>query len=417
MLKGTIEKELGTKIEAAKDVLDQLNKSLEVSHQNCVNAKDEIAITAELLQEMLLQRKSELIKEVDTMHNAQVRPLQDAIKSTYITMGRLQSMLSNLESFDQGQLVNIRIPDVDTSFTLNEPAQINASLECENLKEDLKEWGNVTLDGFECYMMDISETLGPMYEKRHKSVSESTTDMQNVPSINKENQNIPEKLTESRKISTVENLQMTWSIENWLNKGNPKKMSVPVLVPTSDDGSKDEFLVISSSSEDMDFVVPFQELDNNSIKLNENVGLCDDGASGSSILCIGRESQPQSQQDDMSIWLRPKKTKLLEKNKPSADQEIPILQFKPVSVISNTTSDKKSISSSSAEKRILDFPCLLLDNENWIRKKKSKSSAASSSSICSNKTNSFLQSQRQQNLVPPAYALPNPFWLKKYQMR
>lgn len=65
------------------------------------------------------------------------------------------------------------------------------------------------------------------------------------------------------------------------------------------------------------------------------------------------------------------------------------------------TATKKTTSSIASKRKYLDFPCLRMDPKCWLQKKR----AAICADVCFN--------IGQKEIIPPTYALPYPFWLKK----
>lgn len=178
----------------------------------------------------------------------------------------------------------------------------------------------------------------------------------------------------------------------------------------------DDFLMVSPCSEtsDMeDFVVTSSGMDNTSKPMRPAERENETDESGSSIICVDKDME--SEQGDLSEWLKPSKSPKLTANRLSKDNEVP---FKHNAMI--LSSDSKMFlcagkrSACLMEKRSLDFPCLRMEAENWVHQKKAKSLGSSSSSLSSSMS---AISNDQTKLIPPAYALPNPFWLKKYQHR
>lgn len=163
-------------------------------------------------------------------------------------------------------------------------------------------------------------------------------------------------------------------------------------------------MVTSPCSEnfDMDFEITSSELDASSNVDDQQIEQND---SDSSIVCI--EKDTKSEISDLSAWLKPRK-----QANPLQVEGLDTSLKHNALILSSDASNFLSCgkrSANFAEKRTLDFPCLLMDADNWVHKKKSKSTCSAGSS----RSSSFLA--HEQKLIPPAYALPNPFWLKKYQ--
>lgn len=203
-----------------------------------------------------------------------------------------------------------------------------------------------------------------------------------------------------------------WGIENWL-KSRPRNNRMSL---TSNEDNE-EFLIVppSCSYEDIEFM-------NNHDKSSDDAR--EDEESESSIMCIEKNCSNLQSKEDLSMWLKPKKTKsALSVTNISINQDAPkpacegdkIVVSNIENVITALPLDKQAVSSGNADKRkcVLDFPCLNMEAESWIRKKKSRPGACAGV----NKTVCPYILGEQKRLIPPTYALPNPFWLKKFQRR
>lgn len=178
----------------------------------------------------------------------------------------------------------------------------------------------------------------------------------------------------------------------------------------------DDFLMVSPCSEtsDMeDFVVTSCNMDSTSNPMIPAERENEADESGSSIICVDKDVE--SEQGDLSEWLKPSKScKLMANRLSSKDNEV---AFKHNAMVLSCDPKMflcpgKRSACLMDKKRSLDFPCLRMEAENWVHQKKAKSLGSSSSSISSS-----ISGYDQPKLIPPAYALPNPFWLKKYQHR
>jgi len=164
----------------------------------------------------------------------------------------------------------------------------------------------------------------------------------------------------------------------------------------------------------------------------------DDG--DSSIMCIGKENSLPK--DDLYSWLKPRKrsttiSKAIVSNKDQstpccATELLSIENFRVSRKPSNPSSNKfldtwkasQNASCSATEvlrienflatpgtkatsdkqtMRYLNFPCLRMDSDYWIRNKKPKTSPSS------------ISSDQGLGVTPPTYDLPKPFWLRKYR--
>jgi len=123
--------------------------------------------------------------------------------------------------------------------------------------------------------------------------------------------------------------------------------------------------------------------------------------SGSSIVCVDKEETlSQVSTSDLSQWLKPKK-------KQNTPTEIQVAVINGASSsISLAESPKPACNKrvNSAENSLIDFPCLELDPKCWIKEKRSKKCFSTELQL------SFSQNE----IIPPTYALPNPFWLKRF---
>ncbi|ODN02134.1 hypothetical protein Ocin01_04545 [Orchesella cincta] len=434
VLKDKLEKELVLKIQEAKDVLGKLNKNLEINKQNSLSAHEDIRIAVDLIKGILMQREKEMLKEVEFLHSDQERSLKEAIKSTYMTLGSLQSTLTHLDSFDQGQLVKLQIPDIDWACAENEPSKISASVDCEDLTEELKEWGSVNADGFQ-YCMDIQDEGEFQFLRSQHTTTCAETDK----TLTNTDVRVPEILTDSQPTKEGPNpLSSEWwnnNVQEWLSSKNVGK----------DATEEDEFIVVPSlhSDEDVEFYYP---LDNKPGK-----GSCSNRTSfsasaddSSSIMCISKENG--FPKDDLSVWLKPRKTSNMNKttisikdqNTPCCGTELPSIenfrakrkssspttnQFldtwkasqtpaasnisgaEVLSIENFLASPQRKAASDKENCRYMTFPCLRMDSDLWIRKKKPKTSSSTSS----------MTSDRGLGLIPPSFDLPNPFWLRKYR--
>ncbi len=139
------------------------------------------------------------------------------------------------------------------------------------------------------------------------------------------------------------------------------------------------------------------DVDNGKESLVDFVEIEMDDGENSSIVCV---DQPRIEENDLSKWLKPRKKPC---QTPAPKQSIlgtiPPEMLQPPRIVTSTASSKS---------RFLDYPGLRLDPKCWLQKKKSKQlddlfKLSPDVSLTLN----------QKEIIPPTYALPYPFWLKK----
>ncbi|CAL8101767.1 unnamed protein product [Orchesella dallaii] len=433
VLKDKLEKELLLKIKEAKDVLNKLNKNLEINKQNSLTAYEDIKIAVDLIKGVLMKREKAMLQEVEFLRQDQERSLKEAIKSTYMTLGSLQSTLTNLPSFDQGQLVKLQIPNVDWACAETEPAKITAAVDCEDLQEELKEWGSVNADGFQ-YCMDIQNDEGSLRcQENNSCVDMKQNPIKNIVTM-------PDAPA-SKPINECPNpLESGWwnnNIQEWLSETSSKNVAKNITV-------EDEFVVVPSLQldDDMEFYYPGNKVGKTDSSSRGSFSAPLDDGDSSSIMCISRENNLPN--DDLSVWLKPRKASIAAKPMLSnKDQNTPccgtallsIENFRVKRKASNISSNQfldtwkasktqntscgatevlsidnfraspgRKAASDKQTYRYVNFPCLRMDSDSWIRKKKPKT------------TSSSISSGRKLGLIPATYDMPNPFWLRKYRL-
>jgi hypothetical protein len=188
--------------------------------------------------------------------------------------------------------------------------------------------------------------------------------------------------------------------ENFLGIVNTKQDSAPVIKKEPKDSqiehwlsgmriggsirSDDSYEFLSetdpvSSSEDM-------KVSSSTNPHDRKISECEDG---SSIVCVDVDDMME-QEDDMSKWLKPKKKR----------------HCSSLSDVTNQAYLHKSKPSSKYQS--LDFPCLRSEPSSWVQKRKK-----SSLSNLPAKSQQMCLQFGQSEIIPPTYALPFPFWLKK----
>lgn len=93
------------------------------------------------------------------------------------------------------------------SCVISEPPQINVSLECEQLKEDIQEWGNVTTeDGFQCCMTEKAVPSVSSFKVTEEAPAlESQNVLSSTMCANKENQIVPKRITAVCEVCSISN--------------------------------------------------------------------------------------------------------------------------------------------------------------------------------------------------------------------
>ncbi|CAG7834574.1 unnamed protein product, partial [Allacma fusca] len=111
VLKDHLTKDLRSKIEETTVSINKLRVAITTVDKSAMEAKSQVQKAVDSVIEQLVARKLELNKQIDGLCQAQVLSLQESIESAYLRLGNLQSTLSNLDSYDGNQLVNLRIPE------------------------------------------------------------------------------------------------------------------------------------------------------------------------------------------------------------------------------------------------------------------------------------------------------------------
>lgn len=116
------------------------------------------------------------------------------------------------------------------------------------------------------------------------------------------------------------------------------------------------------------------------------------------------------EEDELSKWLKPKKTKRLGPSCSDESIEVCMRETEPLCDVSNISNENIE-NVKPAKNQKLDFPCLRADPSSWTCQRKAKcKSISKTDSLC--KSELCLQ-VGQNEIIPPQYALPYPFWLKK----
>jgi len=119
--------------------------------------------------------------------------------------------------------------------------------------------------------------------------------------------------------------------------------------------------------------------------------------------------------EDLSKWLKPKKTNdrctkadlskwLKPRNTNNLSSISPNSALVPPEVIQQKFNSGSTIASKS---KFLDYPCLRLESSCWLHKKVPKEN------VNYNLRTDFSLTLSEKQIIPPTYALPYPFWLKK----
>jgi len=352
-LRDQLGKDLKAKIESVDQLLSQLKLSLEDVEANSARSKDSIQKNAELMIQEINTRKLGLMNQIDEGAQFQTNLLQDKIQLSYLTLGSLQSMLTNLDSFDHGQLLNLQVP-ITTRLENDIVSYTNPNLmapqlnnDSEKIIKDIKSWGKGQTN------IDLT-VIGSEEKIINKSPS---------PSFDKE---------------VVGTLLDSWKIENWLSYEDK-----------SHESNADDF-----------------EMLNEEINLEEEQKMLE-GLTADTVPDVDEEPSLAAESeimakissiplsDELTKWLKPRMSM-----SSSMECQVPTVPAEMMQPLRSLTS-----SNVSSRSHLLDYPGLRLDPKCWLQKKKINERFKLSEEIRLNFS--------QNEIVPATYTLPYPFWLKK----
>jgi len=372
-LKENVEGDILRRIEHVKKLLADLRGAVKAVEDNSFMVKEKVQQSAESVQRIVGNRKMELTRQIDTACHSQITSLQEEIQESYLALGSLQSMLSNLDSFNHNELLHLNIPAV-SKVDCSKPSKVEVRMNTSEVMDSVSGWKVVNSKS----LKEIFEAGQPaslprqlvkhdnkMDDMCYKPVSHDDPDITNFlmiqPKLPSNNSTIANRVDGMMFGQGADNL----SIEQWLSR---------VKLETCSD---DDFEVISIENP------PSQTFQTSSEKPG--------------IVIINNDNETKH---DLSIWLKPKVKSIV------LNTIVPEKFF----IIPSTTASKcaAAYTHNPLKNRFVDFPCLREDPATWIPPKRSRSS---SNAPVDSELSLYL---KPKGIVPPEYFnQPTTFWLKK----
>jgi len=392
VLKKELEDDLQKKVMTAQGLIRSLRGAIVQVKDNSSKAKTEVNEAVDSVQVALANRKLELNRQIDLICHTQVNSLQEEIQGTLIALGSLQSTLANLDSFDNGQLLNLSIPDLSWDKSCSTPAPIVVNLASEDVQKSVKEWGGVNANGLKG-LVEIGTTASMPQRFVEYGEEKANSELMYHKSVSSELPSVisfraPPKLPESISIPAGSGNEASMQfgssssnkhLDQWLTKVSTESCPESddfemVCVGSNSEAGGDSISVVDKAS-DSDLDEPAFTLDDDTQQTEEKVA-------------VSRCSDSEDI-EDISAWLGQKKSL-------SVSGEIP--RAKPADICLRNGCQEYA----TCNNRFVDFPCLRVDPKNWVCSKKKSTAGAS-------------MKMGQSEIIPPSYALPAPFWLKKYR--
>ena len=108
----------------------------------------------------------------------------------------------------------------------------------------------------------------------------------------------------------------------------------------------------------------------------------------------------EPEENELTKWLKPRKRTC--NPSPASTSSIP-------STVPPEMIEPRRMSSAPSKSRFLEYPGLRLDPKCWLQKKKPKSQLDDLFKLSADVSLTL----NQKEIIPPTYALPYPFWLRK----
>jgi hypothetical protein len=374
-----LEEELARKIGGVEETLRTLRNALGQIHVNSSKAKAEVTSAYEAMQARLTNRKVELIRQIDLISQSQINSLQEGIQTTLIAMGSLQATMANLESFDNAQLLNLHIPDLSACCNVPVVAPIDVKFKGEELSKEVSRWGEVSAKGVKGLVevgssasmpkrfVEYNDERGTRNEMSHKPVKEELASVADF--------RLPPKLpSASEGISVTSSINaQDFNLDDWLVEINSAEQF-------EGDGSEEfEVVTLLGGVPGSD-----REMKNLQSEMEKK--------------CTIEPEKTREVMDDLTKWLSRNRRNI----QSSSTESVPAQSPCPPGRSSPSRGDETSIKVKTpvGRKHFIEFPCLGKDDNYWIPSKKAKTIHAKPI-FCG------------KEFLPPAYALPTPFWLKK----
>jgi len=368
-LKEKIASNLRNKIEGTKKILSGLEIALVDIQRNSTKAQEDVQTSFDDLYQVLLSRKLKLMMQIEELSLVQRASVQESIQQAYQELGSLQSTLFHIDSFDMGQLANVRIDSEWMNFN-GVPPPVKTTLDSKALKNEISKWGSTFVD------------LQPVEPQSSTSDASKT----------------PQASTSPKKLNVLD-----FDVDLWLRQIKSQTscenddFEMVFAEPESSEKIQ-ETEVLSKSSDCKDSVSAVGET---------TVSITDDDS------CMDSSDEPIV--EDLSKWLKPKKTNdrctkadlskwLKPRNTNNLSSISPNSALVPPEVIQQKFNSGSTIASKS---KFLDYPCLRLESSCWLHKKVPKEN------VNYNLRTDFSLTLSEKQIIPPTYALPYPFWLKK----